>query len=190
MKQIKPVFNFNGVETTLAQKTKAYLIRKIIPTIATGLAVALIWHWFNVIKPYKIYLYLPYAYEYAYLGATYDDPGRKVLEKVPIELQLDNSSRRLLRLGILNTNIKTLKKVVLHIRFPEGIKIVEHKGWVPWDPDKIYFTSVHDINNGLAMSLQPITIEFAEPKVYKISYTITGEDIKYIRRQFFVKAIK
>ena len=161
-----------------------------IGPILAGLSVAYIWHGINVIKDYKIHLYLPYAYEYEYMEATHDDPDRKVLPTLPVEVKLDEKNRGMLRLGISNTNIRTLKKVMLHIRFSKDIKVIDYEGWTVWDPNKIYFTLVPDINNGQGISLMPVTLEFSEAKIYKIGYTITGEDIKYIQRNFLVKAVK
>jgi len=167
------------------------IMKWIAIPIITGLAVALLWHWFNVIKAHKINLYLPYAYEYKYLGATHNDPKRKVLKKLPIEIKLDKNNRGTLRLGIFNANIKTLKKVSFHILFLQDIKVINYsEKWTCWEPNEKYFTSVQNINNGIVASLDPLELEFEEPKTYKIFYTITGEDIKYIQRSFFVKAIK
>ena len=129
-----------------------FWINIIIAPIVTGLAVSFLWQVFNNINPKKIHLYLPYAYEYGYLGATntYKNQGREVVAHVPIEMKLDEKGRGLLRLGLYNANIKSLKKVKVHLCFPEGITVVDNKGWIPWEINReYYYVLSRDINNGL-----------------------------------------
>ena len=165
--------------------------QKLIMPIITGLSVALLWHGFNVIKPWNIHLCLPYAYEYKYMGATYNDSHKKIVANIPIKINVDKDNVGILRLGIQNNNIRTLKRVRIHLYFPDGVEILSCDGWKPWEINKIYFNiSIYDINNGIALSLDPVTIKFNERKTYKIIYTISGEDIKYIRGNFLVQTIQ
>ena len=157
----------------------------------SGIVTGVFLNWFFSIKTDKIHLNLPYAYEYRYRNATHDDQDRRVLPKLPIEIKLDSNNRGILRLGIHNDNTKTIKGVTLQVYFPEGIKVIEHNGWVLWEPNKVYRTLLKlDISNGQTLSIPPIITEFLEPKIYKIQYSITGEDFKRIKRDFLIKAIK
>lgn len=189
MKKRKLTLISDEIKTKLRQTTSKYFVTLFLVPVITGLVVAGCWHYINKIKPYKIHLYLPYANIYNYMGATTTDQGRKVLSNLPIEIKLNEDNVGTLRLGIANLNIRTLKNVEFRLYRPEGIKIVSYKGWTSWE-NKEYYTSGGDINNRKVASFELLRLEFSEVKPYEIIYTITGEDIEYIKRSFFIKPIK
>ena len=164
--------------------------RTFVLPILTGLMVALFWHFFEVIKPWKVTLSLPYAYEYSYRGAT-NTPGnqtREILSTVPILVHLNDKAIPFV-FAVGNDNIRSLRGVSLHLQLPQGIEVTDQGPFRPFWPNVEYFFffSGQVLNHGVFYATEsrndvgepkgPIYLRFSRPEEYEIVAIINGEDM-------------
>ena len=172
--------------------------RLVLPVV-TGLLVALFWHGFEVIKPWNIGLWLPYAYEYRYRDATSDrgNESREILRDIPIIVPFTDKPVGFV-FAIENKNIRSLKNVSLHLSVPQGVEVTDPGPFTPFWPNKEYFFyyTGQVINNGIIQATEAgdgkgkIYFKFKEPREYRFTYYIAGEDIKRVVKTFNVKVVK
>ena len=199
----------NEVKSHLLQMLKEYynkkswqdiggiMIMKIALPIIIGVLVLFLWDCVSAIKPEKIEIYLPYAYEYKYQnGKSYGNATTQSgnqsrdIERnrlIPYELNA-NSSVMKLTLGIRNQNIKSLQNPSLYLRIPKDVEVVQSEHWVKYS-EKEYYLQMNDfINNGIGKNLpQPIYVKFNTKGKHEFYYYISGLDIKRIDRSFQVE---
>ncbi|MBI4355922.1 MAG: hypothetical protein HY597_05720 [Candidatus Omnitrophica bacterium] len=158
--------------------------------VLTGLMVALFWHFFEVVKPWKITLFLPYAYEYAYRGATNTtgNQSREILPVVPIRVRLTDKASGFV-FAVHNDNIRSLHGVSLHLQLPPGVEVTDPGPFRAFWPNEEYFFSFGDavLNHGVFYATEvrntagelkgSIQLKFSQPREYEIIATVSGEDM-------------
>ncbi len=157
-----------------------------ISIVGGVVASYLIWIFISSINPNKVYLCLRYAYGHSYEHATQDDPVRKISKTVPVRMY----SGQKLYLAVLNTNINSIENCTLHLRFQDGLNIKTGEGWQVHLPNKDYtYMFYGSLNNILAFGANPLFIEFQslEKNGYKVSYTITGKNMRSKTGHFFIE---
>lgn len=191
--RVTPSFRMN-----LSHRGRWFLRRVCVP-IVTGLAVAFFWHLFNVIKPWKIGLWLPYAYEYQYRGATNEAGNRtkEILRNVPVAVHAANEPVGFV-FAVGNKNIRSLKHASLHLKLPKGVTVDDAGPFTPFWGNEEYFFYYEDqlINYGVIQATEradkeggskgAIRLRFEKPGRYELKYFVVGEDIKSVVRTFEV----
>ncbi|MBL7152011.1 MAG: hypothetical protein ISS89_05465 [Candidatus Omnitrophica bacterium] len=162
------------------------IITGIVAGLVAGLLVNFCWANINAIKAEKIFLGSQYAYVYSnYKNSSYNDNFRIIDEPLPWSLESNSS----LWLAVYNKNIRSLKKATLHVYFPEGI--IVDKDSTPWqdvDPNKKYtYNFFQNINNGLYLAPEPLTLKFVKKGDYIVRFAITAEDMPYKEGKFLIK---
>jgi hypothetical protein len=173
---------------------KIFFLKEIIQSVITGIIAGLVagllvngcWANINAIKADKIFIGSQYAYAYKqYKNSSHDDSFRIIDKPLPWSLNANSS----LWLAVYNKNIRSLKKATLHVFFPKGL--IVDKGNTPWQdvwPNERYtYNFQQNINNGLYLAPDPLTIKFPRKGTYIIDFAITAEDMPYKKGNFLIE---
>lgn len=155
--------------------------------VASTIIALLAWRFINWIDPDKVSLCLRYAGEYNYEEATESDPIRKILENVPIRIY----SGQNLWFAVVNENTNSIEDCTLHLDFlQEDLNIKPYEIWQVQHPNRKFTYMFHrSLNNRVAFATYPLQIEFGDKEKgnHRVTYSITGKNMKAKRDQFFIK---
>lgn len=183
------------VERLLIGRTLWRLFGRLLLAVVAGLVVSVSWHLINVLKPGKISLWLQYAYEYGYRGATghAGNTSKEILESMPISIPVTTEPIGFV-FAVGNQNIRSLKRASLHLIIPPNVEVTNPGPFTTFIPNEEYFFYYEDqyINNGVVQMTDlhgthhKLSFKFAKPGEYRFTYFVAGEDIEAVKKSFFI----